>query len=68
MKTNWTLFGQVLKATEGGISQSFVRDVGRALNIRISIEHSPLVGHYAVYLGTSDKRKHARFSRELYVK
>jgi len=52
----------VLKGTEGGISQRNLRDNAAAHGFdQLRFDHSSFVAHYGVWIPTKDRRKVDRF-------
>jgi hypothetical protein len=57
---NWTKYS-VEKATEGGISQSNLKEIATREGFKIRFCYSCYVGQYGVEVNTADKRKLEKF-------
>ena len=65
-KKNWSEWYAILKHAEGGLSQKDVEYMAKQLGLEVEFDRSIFVGHYSVRVNTQDKRKLARFEREIF--
>lgn len=61
----WEFVGSVLRHIEGGIAQSYVKQVGEVLGLQVRFVPSPLIGHYGVEI-KGDMRKRVSFTRTIW--
>ena len=65
-KKNWSEWYAILKYAEGGVARKDVQYMAEQLDLETEFDKSAYIGHYSVRVNTQDKRKLARFEREIF--